>query len=105
MSATSTPDDAGSETAVTTESEAGNPSARTTREQLLSLEGRKVKNTNEKLDVEEGVVKEVQEDNIYKGDALRALITYDGNVGKEGVVAGKLLNGEVRDWELVQDEE
>ena len=71
------------------------------KEELLNLEGRKVKNTNEKLDVEQGVVEEVQEESIYKGDTLRALITYDGNVGREGVVAQKLLNGEVRDWEVV----
>jgi len=65
------------------------------------LEGRKVRNTNEKLDIQEGRVKEIQEDNIYKGDTLRALITYDGNIGREGVVAQKLVDGET-DWELVK---
>jgi hypothetical protein len=85
MSATSTPNDAGSETA---ESE------------LRQLEGKKVKNTNEKLDVEEGRVESVEEDHLYGGD-LRATITYPGNIGRECVKPEKLVNGET-DWKVVE---
>jgi len=72
------------------------------KQELKDLEGRKVKNINPDLNIEEGRIKSVENDPIYKGDTLRALITYNGNIGREGVVAQKLLDGDLRDWELVE---
>lgn len=68
--------------------------------ELRDLEGKKVKNTNEKLDVEEGKVKSVEEDHLYGGD-LAATIKYPGYIGRESVKAEKLANGKT-DWEVVE---
>lgn len=51
-----------------------------------------------------GTITEVREPghprNMYKDGLTELLIEYPGNIGKEGVVARKLIDGDVRSWSL-----
>jgi len=69
-------------------------------EEAQKLVGKKVQNP--KYDsYSEGKIESVSEDNLYTGDTIKATIYHGGNIPRTGVVAEKLVNGEI-DWELVE---
>lgn len=68
-------------------------------DKFKELEGKTVKNTNDNLDTKKGKIEKVERDHLY-GGKFRATITYPGNIGREGVLAEKLAQGETR-WEVI----